>query len=123
MENSYMLPQGARCTDSARATHPARLDEEGEHGQGDGDPAVQVALLGAAGRAGPVRDVPGAGRGAGDDLRPLQYGGAAALLRHLDRRPPAAAAARLPVSAAAVRPTLLRLPKTHSAMWAKKARV
>lgn len=28
-----------------------------------------------------------------------------------------------PLSAAAVRPTLLRPPSTHSAMWAKKARV
>lgn len=34
-----------------------------------------------------------------------------------------AASAPAPVSAAAVRPTLLRLPNTHSAMCAKKARV
>ncbi len=35
----------------------------------------------------------------------------------------AASAVPFPVSAAAVRPTLLRLPKSHSAMYAKKARV
>lgn len=38
-----------------------------------------------------------------------------------DAAAPAAAASLAPVSAAAVRPTLLRLPKVHSAMCAKKA--
>ena len=81
MENSYMLPQGARCTDSARASDAARLAaSEGEHGEGDRDPAVEVALLVAACAPGPSGTSRAPAADAGDDLGPLQDGGAAALL-------------------------------------------
>ena len=51
VENSYMLPQGARCTDSERGQHPAGVQQERQDGQRDGDPPVEVALLVAARRA------------------------------------------------------------------------
>src|SRR5690606_21053120 len=59
--------------------HAAEREEEREHGEGDGDPAVEVALLVTAVGTGPVGHVARPGRGADGDLRPLQDGGAAAL--------------------------------------------
>src|SRR5690606_36479041 len=59
--------------------HAAEREEEREHGEGDVDPAVEVALLVTAVGTGPVGHVARRGRGADGDLRPLQDGGAAAL--------------------------------------------
>lgn len=120
IENSYMLPQGARCTDRARATTPAASTAK----------ATTVRETAIRPHRSPLKVPPAAPGPSGTSREPAAervttWG------RSRTAVPPFSAAcaftagpvAESLLSAAAVRPTLLRLPNTHSAMCAKKARV
>ncbi len=122
IENSYMLPQGARCTDIARATTPAASTRK----------ASAVSETAIRPYRSPCTVPPAAPGPSGTSRVPAAervttFGlSRTAVLPPLPRTCTAGAAAPAslaPVSAAAVRATLLRLPKVHSAMCAKKASV
>lgn len=119
MLNSYMLPHGARSTESARVSTPPNSMMK---------PSAVREMAMRPYRS-PCASPPAAPGPSGTSRAP-----AAARVttcgRSMTAVPPsfltvtagaAAFVSGVPVSAAAVRPTLLRLPKIHSAMFAKNA--
>ena len=122
IENSYMLPQGARRTDRARATTPPACTAK----------ATTVRETAIRPHRSPLKVPPAAPGPSGTSRVPaadrVTTSGRSSTAVPPCRAPftrttgPAVAAVSC-FSAAAVRPTLLRLPKIHSAMCAKKARV
>lgn len=121
MLNSYMLPHGARSTESARVSTPPNSMTK----------ASTVREMAMRPYRSPFSS-PAAAPGPSGTSRAPAAARVTTFGRSRTAVPPflltvtagAAAASfssAVPVSAAAVRPTLLRLPKIHSAMFAKNA--